>query len=61
MDLDAAQDAYQAWLRARSLALDAARAFLAKGDPGAKQELEAMLMAETKTRAEFEARVQKLQ
>lgn len=61
MDLDAAQDAYQTWLRARSLALEAARAFLAKGDAIAKQELEAMLMAETKMRAEFEARVSGLQ
>lgn len=58
--IEAAQDAYQAWLRARSLAVDAARAFLARFDAEARAELEAMLEVEAKQRAQFEALAMRL-
>ncbi len=59
--IDAAQDAYQAWLRARSLAINAARAFLDRGDNDTKLELSAMLEAERKQRENFETLVNTLQ
>lgn len=59
--LDAAQDAYQAWLRARALAIDAARAFVARGDAESRQELEGFLATESRQRAEFERVVEGLE
>jgi len=56
-DFQTTQEAFQAWLRALKLSSDAARTFLTRADEESKRELEGLLAAESKQRAQFAALV----